>query len=135
MNDNSKTIIVAKGTLLKRLDEPIKELFEYLNNTYHLSALPNIDIERDENEIRSVYAQEEIDNSIASKRPQLVDEWDYEKNYPLKPEQIPAFSNKKFAWICPNNHSYYASPNHRSNGRNCPLCYKIKRSNGKNNLR
>ena len=53
----------------------------------------------------------------------LMSEWDYEKNK-MKPSEVLLHSGKKVWWICPNGHSYQADPNHRSQGRGCPICYK-----------
>ena len=54
----------------------------------------------------------------------LLDEWDYDENYPLTPSDVSAHTNKKFFWICKNNnnHKWSASPNNRMNGYGCPFC-------------
>ena len=57
--------------------------------------------------------------------------WDYEKNYPLRPEMVQPFSEKVVAWICPNN------PQHRWNntvksvslGYGCTKCSRTYRYN------
>lgn len=64
-------------------------------------------------------------NDLATTHPKLAEEWDYEKNGDLKPQDVLAGQNKKVYWRCPNNHSYPATLNHRSTpGRetNCPIC-------------
>lgn len=55
--------------------------------------------------------------------PELLDEWDYEKNINIVPETIPAYSNKKYFWKCKNGHSYSAAPEKlmRRKAR-CPIC-------------
>ena len=61
-------------------------------------------------------------NDLASIRPELVCEWDYEKNAPLKPEDIVACYAKKVWWRCKVcGNSWSASPNARAR-RGCPYC-------------
>jgi hypothetical protein len=40
-----------------------------------------------------------------SGRPELASQFDTEKNHPLRPEDVPAGSNKKFWWKCASGHS------------------------------
>ncbi len=61
-------------------------------------------------------------NDISTIFPNLIAEWDYEKNGDLTPEMVSAHSNKKIWWKCERGHSFYSSPDHRSKGRNCPFC-------------
>ena len=62
-------------------------------------------------------------NDLKTSNPELVDEWDYDKNYPLIPERIMPGSHTAVWWKCKNGHTWQASPNHRtSKGRGCPHC-------------
>lgn len=61
-------------------------------------------------------------NDLNTTHPQLAKEWDYEKNGALTPQMITHGSNKKVWWICPLGHSYQATPLHRGQGTNCPIC-------------
>ena len=62
-------------------------------------------------------------NDLKTSNPELVDEWDYEKNTPLTPENIMPGSHTVVWWKCKNGHTWQASPNHRtSKGRGCPHC-------------
>ena len=63
--------------------------------------------------------------------PKLMAEWDWDKNAAsgLSPSEITYGSAKKVFWKCSQNHSWLASPNHRSRGRNCPECAKEIRAN------
>ncbi len=61
-------------------------------------------------------------NDLATVRPDLAVEWDYEKNAPLRPDEIVAFYSKKVWWRCKKcGNSWYISPNARSK-RGCPYC-------------
>lgn len=62
-------------------------------------------------------------NDLATKRPDLIIEWDFDKNKGIDPSKIsPNYATKKVWWKCPEGHSYDATPHKRSNGRNCPFC-------------
>ena len=65
-------------------------------------------------------------NDLATTHPELSKEWDYEKNYPLTPQDVSAGSGKKVFWICSEGHSYLATINNRTNGSGCPYCSKAK---------
>ncbi len=61
-------------------------------------------------------------NRLSIVNPKLCKEWDYEKNYPLRPEDVSPGSNKKIYWICKEKHSYKTSLSNRSSGKGCPYC-------------
>lgn len=65
--------------------------------------------------------------SLGSSFPNLLSEWDYEKNK-ITPFNIAPKSNLKVWWICPNGHSHYKSIAGKTSGDSCPSCYKQKRS-------
>lgn len=67
--------------------------------------------------------------------PYLISEWDYEKNKPLIPEQITAFSNKKVWWLCSEGHSWYAPVYVRAKGHSCPYCSGKKAIPGENDIK
>ena len=57
--------------------------------------------------------------------PALVKEFDYERNYPLIPEELRPNSAKNVWWICPKNkkeHRWLAQVTGRFNGNGCPYC-------------
>ena len=45
-------------------------------------------------------------NDFASQFPDLAQEWDYEKNYPLTPEMVTRGYDKHVWWLCIYNHSW-----------------------------
>lgn len=60
--------------------------------------------------------------SLADNCPELLKQWDYEKNN-IKPTEITPKYNKPVWWICDKcNHSWPSSPNNRSKGSGCPCC-------------
>lgn len=69
-------------------------------------------------------------NSIAIMYPELLSEWDYERNnMTCAPEQTSSTSKKAFRWICKNGHTYWQSPydrveHHKNGTESCPHCKK-----------
>ena len=62
-------------------------------------------------------------NDIATVRPDLLDEWDYEANGDLKPSDVYAGSGMKLNWICKKGHKWITTASSRAHrGSNCPFC-------------
>ena len=73
-------------------------------------------------------------NDLATIYPQLVLEWNYNKNS-LLPHEIFPYSNKKVWWTCEKGHEWEDTPNHRVSRRNgCPYCSNHKPLEGYNDL-
>ena len=67
--------------------------------------------------------------SLAEERPDLVEEWDFEKNGTLLPTEVSCYSRKKVWWKCKVcGHEWFAGVAHRYNGTGCPNCNKKKAS-------
>ena len=76
------------------------------------------------------------ENDFASARPDLVQEWHFEKNGHIFPDQIAPKSNTKVWWACSkeSTHEWLASPAKRSIGRGCPFCARKKFQRGVNDI-
>lgn len=73
-------------------------------------------------------------NDLASQRPKLIEDWDYEANE-KKPEEVFVFSNKPAHWKCRRcEHKWEAIINNRSKGNGCPCCAGQVLVVGKNDL-
>lgn len=71
---------------------------------------------------------------ITVKYPELIKEWDYEKN-DISPEKVPCCTNQKYFWKCENGHSMYAIPKSQfSHVGKCPYCSGNKLCVGINDL-
>ena len=78
-----------------------------------------VDLERDANEIRSYLIP--IPYSISDLRPDLVEDWDYEKNGALRPEMFGIHSNETVWWKCQTcGHEWEAVIRNRTKGHGCP---------------
>ncbi len=69
-----------------------------------------------------------------SQVPELLNEWDAEKNFPLTPENITEGSDKKVWWTCVKEHAYKASAKSRFQGKGCPYCSGRKAILGETDL-
>lgn len=69
------------------------------------------------------------ENDLATKRPDLVKEWDFEANGDLTPDKVAFGDSTKVMWICKDcNHHWPVAISSRSlAGTGCPKCAKKKR--------
>mgnify|MGYP000925118719 CR=1 FL=1 len=68
-------------------------------------------------------------NAMLKARPELFDEWDFEKNDELGLDiyKITKGSNKKANWKCKDcNSNWLAMINNRTKGRGCPYCRGLR---------
>ena len=61
-------------------------------------------------------------NDLATLVPELIEEWNYEKNAPLEPDAVTKGSNKKVWWLCKKGHTWQATIAKRTSGQECPIC-------------
>ncbi len=64
-------------------------------------------------------------NDLKSQRPDLMEEWDYEKNS-IDPEKVAVLSPKKAYWICSRGHRYEKAIYNRAKGIGCPICTRAQ---------
>ena len=73
-------------------------------------------------------------NDLATLKPELLKEWDYEKNHGMDPENISPGAGKYAWWVCGKGHRWKAMVSSRCAGRNCPFCTGRKVLKGFNDL-
>tara|TARA_Y100000294_G_scaffold49633_1_gene46769 strand:+ start:417 stop:1697 length:1281 start_codon:yes stop_codon:yes gene_type:complete len=125
-------VIVGKDCPLEKadLDKILKAIVPFVDsntkekiNTYlNKSSFVNDELFK---KYRSYFPSPFPENSLLETHPELSKEWDYEKNYPLSPENFSYGVGNKIWWLCPNGHSYEATINHRTGKRQqtgCPQC-------------
>jgi hypothetical protein len=62
-------------------------------------------------------------NRLSTVKPELVSEWNYDKNGTLKPEDVTVSSNRKVWWKCSRGHEWQAIVgNRKCKGKGCPYC-------------
>jgi len=62
------------------------------------------------------------ETDLATVHPELIPEWDFEKNGALLPIHVVTGSHKKAWWICKKGHSWRTSIYDRHFGQGCPYC-------------
>ena len=107
--------------------DPVSNMWTRRNPLCVHSSI-TVDLERDANEIREYLTP--IPNSLVDLRPDLVKEWNVEKNGHLRPEMFGINSNDKVWWKCSKcGHEWRTTVIHRGGKRNsgCPECAKEKK--------
>ena len=149
-------ILRKNNIMLYRIKESDKEKFDIQNNTIYCKIdrdykyiekvlliienilnidIPDIDIVRDNIKIYKRYIKFVKQNNFANEYPELLEEWDYNKNDGLLPENFSKGSNKKIWWKCTKcNSSYMTTIMHKIEGNKCPYC-SGKKVNESNNLK
>jgi hypothetical protein len=62
------------------------------------------------------------DNSLATLKPEIAQEWDFERNKDLTPDDVTPGRDKKAWWLCQRGHSWEALIKDRTRGVGCPVC-------------
>ena len=70
-------------------------------------------------------------NDLKTVNSSVANEWNYERNGTLKPEDVTANSHKKVWWKCSQGHEWETAIYNRNNTRGCPECNKTRRKNEK----
>lgn len=74
-------------------------------------------------------------NDLLFLNPELAEEWDYELNKNLKPDEVTIHSGKNVWWKCKKcGNSWNNKISNRSNGSGCPYCSNAKVAKGYNDL-
>jgi hypothetical protein len=121
-NSNHFEILHDLVELLLTL-RPNEKTFNELNDFYKENAtFKNQNVYMDL--ISQRVAKEE--NRLSVSNPELLDEWDYEKNAPLTPDRVPRASALKVFWICASCSNEWEAriANRTQLGRGCPICAK-----------
>lgn len=100
------------------LDDAIRFIFKAL------SAEPSfqIDNQADQAEIYDFMDIQEQEDSLATRNPELANEWHPVKNGVLRPDHVAAHSNVTVWWQCKKGHEWKAQINSRARGNGCPYC-------------
>ena len=122
-------LIVGHSFEKKDLDEILKRIALYVDNNIQEKIntyLAQSSFVNDElfKKYRSYFPSPFPENSLLKTHPLIANEWDYEKNHPLRPENFSFGSHNKSWWLCSKGHSYDKTINHRTTNlqRRCPYC-------------
>ena len=73
-------------------------------------------------------------NDLQAINPILANEWNYEKNGNLKPDNFTVNSGRKVWWKCSKGHEWAAIISNRNKNSGCPFCSGRKAIIGENSL-
>ena len=73
-------------------------------------------------------------NDLASQQPDLVNEYDSERNYPLTPDNLHVGTPTKVWWTCSQGHHWQSEVRKRVLGYGCPICSGMVVNEGHNDL-
>ena len=73
-------------------------------------------------------------NDLATTHPELIKEWNFQKNVELRINEVTAHTIKKAWWICEKGHEWEAVIASRTQGSGCPICANRKLLKGYNDL-
>lgn len=134
--ENDTVFFVPKKTnyLDDSFNEALISLISVLQEITGVQIDKNIDIIRDELSIRERYASEIKRNSFAVVFPELVSEWDVEKNEGMLPDVFSAYAHTKVWWRCNKGHSWKAPISSRFR-LGCPYCAGQRTIAGENDLK
>ncbi len=117
-------------------NESIAELINTVLSTLSPEHTISVNCARDQFLINAQYIDSIKEKSIAIAMPEIVVEWDNEKNGSIKPEYVSHNSKQKFYWVCPDcGYTYLATPTSRYHGTGCPACAGKVVHSGFNDLR
>ena len=123
-----------KKYINQNFNEMIIQLLDLLEQWTGMIIEKDVDIFRDELAIREQYYSILKESSLAIQYPELVSEWDYEKNNGTVPESFSANSHIKVWWKCKRGHSWQAEISSRCRKLGCPFCAGQRTIAGENDL-
>ena len=141
---SDEDVIVAKDSPLKKTDlnKIVKKVSAFVNadiNQRIDSYIVQTSFVNTElfNTYRSYFPSPFPEHSLLKTHPELSNEWDNEKNYPLRPENFSYGAGNKIWWLCQSGHSFQATINHRTGKKptGCPQCSGRVASNENNLLK
>lgn len=118
-----KTAIYLSSRSTASLEQGITELLILLQHrTNQFAPIPKIDVLENTVSILMMMQLNAKQKSLAVVYPELAKEWDYQRNFPLIPEQFSAVSGQSVYWKCELGHQWRARIANRKNGNGCPYC-------------
>ena len=75
-----------------------------------------------------------MEKKYITDNPNLIAEWNYDKNIDLDPSKLTLGNHKKVWWKCCKGHEWQAIIKDRNNGIGCPFCSGRYAISGENDL-
>ena len=126
-------ILIEQNTLSKENVDDLMLKIKKISNIKNKKEIDNYVLEKNfvsEDkflELLSYYPSPNKEESLSFVNPKISEEWDYQKNTPLKPDMISYGSEIEFWWKCSKGHEWKKSPKHRNRSPKCPSCRDTKK--------
>ena len=127
------TLHLTKKNNDKEIENIIYSIFDIIKQLFNYDSNLKIDLSNDRQKIYNQYILQRKENSVEKLYPELMKEWDYDKNI-VKPSSIVPGSEKKIWWKCNKGHSYEQQVSNHIKGAGCPYCSGLKVIQGENDL-
>lgn len=134
VNDTVYYIPLKSNYLDDSFNKMLCSLISVLETHAGVTISKDIDIVRDELAVREHYASIIKNSSVAAVYPELIPEWDVEKNRGMTPDNFSANSHTKVWWRCKNGHTWQADISSRNRKLGCPYCAGQRTIRGENDL-
>jgi hypothetical protein len=132
--DINNIIYVQLPVTEEKLKDTLERLLILINKIKNTQIKYILKEENNKLLILSNYKNLLVSNSIFETHPQLLKEWNNEKNLKLNPKTITSRSHIKVWWICDKGHEWEAQVSNRTLGSKCPYCSGLKAIIGENDL-
>jgi hypothetical protein len=132
--DINNVIYIHQPVTEEKLKDTLERLLSLINKIKNTQIKYIVKEENNRLIILSNYRNLLISNSIFETHPQLLKEWNNEKNLKLNPKTITSGSGIKVWWICDKGHEWEATVDHRTHGSGCPYCSGLKAIIGENDV-
>ena len=129
-----KFIVRKKNYLDESFNNALILLIHFISSETNVPMEIDVDVIRDELKIRELYASYLKKHSVASVYPELISEWDTDKNQGMTPDTFSANAHTKVWWKCKNGHNWQASISSRNRKLGCPYCAGQRTIIGKNDF-
>ena len=133
-NNTVYYVPIKTNYLDNSFNKMLLSLISLLESIIGVSIDKNVDIVRDELTIREHYASIIKNSSVAAVFPELIAEWDVEKNNGMTPDNFSANAHTKVWWKCKNGHNWQADISSRNRKLGCPYCAGQRTIAGENDL-
>ena len=129
LSDNDITL--SNNHNINDFEKTINELFTILSHKTHIK-FPTISLSDDENELNAFVYDTKRKISFATEHPDLLIEWNHEKNKGLNPENIPPQNNMYIWWKCSTcGFEWKSTLSSYIKGHKCRKCGRTKAANSK----
>lgn len=123
LDDGSVVIEAMYSSDYSYLNSVISQILSILGKVANKTIAERVDVENVRNIIEEKLSTVPQEKSLLKSNPKLAEDWDYELNAPLRPENVYPNSSKTAHWKCKRcGYQWTAVIGSRNQGYGCPRC-------------